>query len=259
MSNKSNTKKFFQYSNQLKEVNKMQTELKLAKVNLSNKHLWSIYNKIKDLEKENTSLPKLSTEIIKSGNTQTLYNLRDSSLLLEKIGNANKIVINILKNMRQLIIGEKEKDKLKKAILSLISEIKRISETTIYNNEINLLNGTSLLIQIGLDNSNESLLEVNFPELTISNLELEGINIDQNIDGLLLIIDKAIKKEEYFESNNNIYLNRLKLAKETTKIKLETQINQIESHLMKLALYYKELSINYYSKSTKKDIPHILQ
>ena len=118
MYNKSNnTKKYFFYSNLLKEVNDFIGQLcAISRNNPSYLHVWKIYHDVVLFENNQKelndlifdTLPQfpsdLNTQFFNAGLNQNLLNGRDAILLLEKVANANESIMILLRQIRQLLI-----------------------------------------------------------------------------------------------------------------------------------------------------------
>ena len=187
MYNKSNnTKKYFFYSNLLKEINDFIGQLcAISRNNPSYLHVWKIYHDVVLFENNQKelndlifdTLPQfpsdLNTQFSNAGLNQNLLNGRDAILLLEKVANANEAVMILLRQIRQLLIRastetiiRSDRLILNKQITSHIDEIERIAISSCYNN-IHIADGTNscLYIQVGLENDLDSCIEILLPNL----------------------------------------------------------------------------------------------
>ncbi len=281
---RNDTEKYFHYTRLQKQVQELICELSAqSKNNPSYKHIWQIYQKIIEFERNERemdtqlydTLPQLLPEMQDpAGGSQSLLNDRDAILAAQKASNGYQAILKILKQVRQLAVrletgttDEASKAELKNQIASNVNEIHRISSKSNYNG-ISLLDGDSPSLDGSAENGN--YLEIHVGTSATNKIEMFmkpvtpaklGITDLHTLSGAEMLpkLDEALVKVSDGDYRVGHDINELRSAQQKSREDLKSVSHTMESSLREIASYFREMAQFYYSICPKKDIPSSLQ
>ena len=162
---------------------------------------------------------KMTSQI--RGLNQAVRNSNDGISMLQTAEGATHEITNMLQRMRELAVqaandtySDQDRVALNKEMVQLEEEITRIAVNTKWNNMPILDDSRTKVLQVGIANSEDSTIEVQFVDLTASGLDVVGMELTNHTTSQNSIdkLDNAIAEVDAFRADLGAKINRLNFA-----------------------------------------------
>ena len=162
---------------------------------------------------------KMTSQI--KGLNQSVRNANDGISMLQTAEGATQEITNMLQRMRELAIQSAndtydadDRSALEEEVGQLEAEITRIATNTKWNGMSILSSAQTKNLQVGIENSTDSAIEINLQDMTASGLDVSGLDLSSHTSsqGVLDKVDTAIASVDAFRADLGAKINRLNYA-----------------------------------------------